>query len=377
MIITYQARQFFDGESMHDNATVTVEGNKVLSLAPHPGARVIRLDGLLAPGFVDLQVNGGGGALFNSDTSTEGLSRIREAHSRFGTTAMTPTLITDDINRIKLAADAMASAIEQQLPGILGIHFEGPHLSKPKKGIHREKFIRSISDAELAQFCRQDLGKVIVTLAPENVPADIIAELVAKGVQVCLGHSNADAETVMAALAAGASGFTHLYNAMSALTSRAPGMVGAAMADENSYAGLIVDLYHVHPLSARAAIRAKGSNRIMLVTDAMAHVGCDKSALPFFDTVIQRDGDKLTIEDGTLAGSALDMASAVRNSHLYLGLPLADCLQMAALTPASYLGLEGSLGKLQPGYQADMVLLNDKLEVTNCWLAGKAVHKSG
>ncbi|ALS98518.1 N-acetylglucosamine-6-phosphate deacetylase [Lacimicrobium alkaliphilum] len=373
MSITYQARQFFDGEKMHDNATVTVEGNQVLSLAPQPGAQMIHLDGLLAPGFVDVQVNGGGGALFNTDTSIEGLSRIREAHSRFGTTAMTPTLITDDIGRIETAAEAMAGAIEQQLPGILGIHFEGPHLSKPKKGIHREKFIRCITDAELAQFCRQDLGKVIVTLAPENVPADIIAELVSQGVHVCLGHSDADAETVMAALEAGATGFTHLYNAMSALTSRAPGMVGAAMADESSYAGLIVDLYHVHPLSARAAIRAKGTDRMMLVTDAMAHVGSDKSALPFFDTVIQREGDKLTIEDGTLAGSALDMASAVRNSHLHLGLPLTDCLQMAALTPARYLGLEHKLGKLLPGYQADMVLLNDQQQVEKCWIGGQPV----
>lgn len=373
MPVTYQARLFFDGDEMHENAMVTVDGTQVLSLAPQPGAQVIQLDGLLAPGFVDVQVNGGGGALFNADTSATGLSRIREAHSQFGTTAMTPTLITDDVNRIEMAADAMAEAIEQQLPGILGIHFEGPHLSKPKKGIHREKFIRSISDAELAQFCRQDLGKVIVTVAPENVPADIISELVAQGVHVCLGHSNADAETVMAALEAGATGFTHLYNAMSPLTSRAPGMVGAAMADESSYAGLIVDLYHVHPLSARAAIRAKGTDRIMLVTDAMAHVGSEQSALPFFDTVIQRNGDKLTIEDGTLAGSALDMATAVRNSHLHLGLPLADCLQMAALTPAKYLGIAQRKGKLLPGYDADMVLLNDKQQVEKCWIGGQPV----
>ncbi|GGD52781.1 N-acetylglucosamine-6-phosphate deacetylase [Lacimicrobium alkaliphilum] len=373
MSTTYQAKYFFDGEKMHENATITIEGNHVLSLAPQPGAQAIQLDGLLTPGFVDVQVNGGGGALFNTDTSIDGLGRIREAHSRFGTTAMTPTLITDDIRRIEMAADTMAQAIEEQLPGILGIHFEGPHLSKPKKGIHREHFIRPISDAELIQFCRQDLGKVIVTLAPENVPADIIRELVSKGVQVCLGHSNADAQTVTEALEAGASGFTHLFNAMSPLTSRAPGMVGAAMADENSYAGLIVDLYHVHPLSALAAIRAKGSDKIMLVTDAMAHVGSDASELPFFDTRIRREGDKLTIPEGNLAGSALDMASAVRNCHQNLQLPLQDCLKMASLTPANYLGLAQNIGKLQPGFNADMVLLNDEQKVEQCWIGGQPV----
>ncbi|WP_088328599.1 N-acetylglucosamine-6-phosphate deacetylase [Lacimicrobium sp. SS2-24] len=370
MLITYQAKHFFDGDTMHENATVTVKDNRVHSLAPQPGAKVIELDGLLAPGFIDVQVNGGGGALFNTETNIEGLRTISKAHSQFGTTAMTPTLITDDITRISMAADAMAEALAQRLPGVIGIHFEGPHLSTPKKGIHREKFIRAISDAELAQFCRQDLGKVIVTLAPENVPPDIIAELVRQGVKVCLGHTNADADTTLKALEAGATGFTHLYNAMSPLTSRAPGVVGAALADDESYAGLIVDLYHVHPISARAAIRAKGKNRIMLVTDAMAHVGSNVSELPFFDTRIVREGDKLTIPGGTLAGSALDMASAVRNSHLQLGLPLNDCLQMAALTPAAYLGLDHKMGKLQPGYQADMVLLDKHLEVSNCWIAG-------
>lgn len=370
---TYQAKYFFDGERMHENASITVEGKQVLSLAPQPGAQVIQLDGLLAPGFVDVQVNGGGGALFNADTSINGIARIREAHSHFGTTAMTPTLITDDISRIEMAADAMAAAIEEQLPGILGIHFEGPHLSKPKKGIHREQFIRTISDAELTQFCRQDLGEVIVTLAPENVPADIIQELVSKGVRVCLGHSNADAQTVLGALQAGANGFTHLFNAMSPLTSRAPGMVGAAMADEASYAGLIVDLYHVHPLSALAAIRAKGSDKVMLVTDAMAHVGSDASELPFFDTRIRREGDKLTIPEGNLAGSALDMASAVRHCHTELQLPMAECLQMASLTPATFLGLAKRKGKLLAGYDADMVLLNDAQQVQQCWIGGQPV----
>ncbi|GAA0345964.1 N-acetylglucosamine-6-phosphate deacetylase [Bowmanella denitrificans] len=371
MAVTYLSKAFFDGEQLHQNASVTVENGKVLSLEAQTGAQVIELDGLLVPGFVDVQVNGGGGVLFNTDQSVQGIAEILKAHARFGTTAMLPTLITDDLDVIQKAANGMAEAIAAKTPGIHGIHFEGPHLSKPKKGIHREQFIRPISDAELAQFCRQDLGKVLVTLAPENVPADVIRDLVKQGVKVCLGHSNADVDTTLAAIEAGADGFTHLFNAMSAMTSREPGMVGAALASD-SYCGLILDHYHVHAISAKAAIKAKGIERIMLVTDAMAHVGADMDELPFFDTQIRRNGDMLTIPGGTLAGSALDMASAVRNCHRDLGFTLAQSLQMASLTPACYLGLDNKLGKLQPGFNADMVLLDDNQQVKQNWIGGQA-----
>ena len=370
MPVSYRPSLFFDGEQFHQNACVTVEKHRVLSLAPQTGAQTIELDGLLAPGFVDVQVNGGGGVLFNQCPAPASIRTMVSAHARFGTTAMLPTLITDQLSVIKQAADAMAGAISDQTPGVLGIHFEGPHLSTPKKGIHREQFIRPISDAELEQFCRQDLGKVLVTLAPENVPPDVIRELVSKGVKVCLGHSDADVDTVLAAIEAGADGFTHLFNAMSAMTSRAPGMVGAALASD-SYCGLILDHYHVHPISAKAAIKAKGIERIMLVTDAMAHVGAEMDELPFFDTRIRRDGDKLTIPGGTLAGSALDMASAVRHCHRDLDFKLGNALQMASLTAASYLDLDQEIGKLQPGYRADMVLLDDKQQVKQCWIGGE------
>lgn len=370
MPVSYRPSLFFDGEQFHQDPCITIEDNQVLSLEPRAGAQIVELDGLLAPGFVDVQVNGGGGVLFNQAPMPGTFETMVRAHARFGTTAMLPTLITDGLGVIQQAADAMAQAITDKMPGVLGIHFEGPHLSEPKKGIHRQQFIRPISDAELEQFCRQDLGKVLVTLAPENVPPDVIRELVSKGVKVCLGHSNADVDKVLAAIEAGADGFTHLFNAMSAMTSRAPGMVGAALASD-SYCGLILDHYHVHPVSAKAAIKAKGIERIMLVTDAMAHVGAQMDELPFFDTRIRRDGDKLTIPGGTLAGSALDMASAVRNCHRDLGFDLSKALQMAALTPASYLGLDKQIGKLKPGYRADMVLLDEQQQVKQCWIGGE------
>jgi N-acetylglucosamine-6-phosphate deacetylase len=374
MSTTYLASSLFNGQQFESNMLVRCDKGKISAIEAYTDQPFDeRLNGLLVPGFIDVQVNGGGGVLLNNEPSFGTIKTMLTAHSQFGTTAMLPTLISDHILLMQRAADAVAEAISQQHPGIIGIHFEGPHLSQPKKGIHRADYIRPITDGELTQFCRQDLGKVVVTLAPENVSPDIIKQLVGAGVKVCLGHSNADSDTVFAALAAGATGFTHLFNAMSPLTSREPGMVGAALLDEQSYCGLIVDHHHVHPQCCKLAVKTKGANRIMLVTDAMAHVGSEQDTLNYFDTVITRNGDKLTVPDGTLAGSALDMASAVRNTHRDLGVTLIDALRMASASPAEFLGLQNHLGKLATGYQADLVLLDDKQQVLASWIAGNKV----
>lgn len=373
---TYLATSLFDGQHIQQNMLLHCDGGLITRIEPHTGqAFDERLEGLLAAGFIDVQVNGGGGALLNNEPSLATIKTMVKAHGQFGTTAMLPTLITDQISVMYCAADAVAEALVTKVKGIIGMHFEGPHLSQPKKGIHPASHIRSITDKELTQFCRQDLGKVVVTLAPENVSADIIKHLVSVGVKVCLGHSNADSDTVFAAIAAGATGFTHLFNAMSPLTSREPGMVGAALLDEQSYCGLIVDHHHVHPQCCKLAIKTKGANKIMLVTDAMAHVGSQQDSLDYFDTVITRKGDKLTVPDGTLAGSALDMASAVRNTHQDLGVTLADALNMASATPAEFLGLQNHSGRLATGYQADFVLLDDKQHVLASWIAGNKVFE--
>lgn len=371
MSTTYLAETLFNGNEILNNVSMTVENGIITAIETgNKATDGVKLTGLVSPGFVDVQVNGGGGVLFNQDPSLQALQTMVQGHAIYGTTAMLPTLITDELPVIERAADAMAEAISQGTAGIIGIHFEGPHLSEPKRGIHSSSFIRPVSDKELAQYCRQDLGKVIVTVAPENVPADIIAELVKQGVHVCLGHSNATADVVEKALQAGATGFTHLYNAMSPLTSREPGMVGVALNDNNSYCGLIVDHHHVHATSCQLAIKAKGWQRIMLVTDAMAHVGSDITSLPYLDTEIIREGDKLALPNGTLAGSALDMASAVRNTHQDLGVPLIDSLNMASATPAAFLGLEQQLGKLAIGYPADFVVLDENQRVQSTWIGG-------
>ena len=369
------APRLFTGKEFLDNQIVVVESGVVTEITSgHPEHAEHIFKGLVCPGFIDVQVNGGGGVLLNNVPDAQSVVTMANAHSQFGTTAMLPTLITDDLATMEKAADAVAQAIKQDVKQIVGIHFEGPHLSVAKKGIHPDSEIRALNDAEMALFLRQDLGQVLVTVAPENATVEQIQQLSDAGVLVCIGHSNASSEQTFDALQAGATGFTHLFNAMSALSSREPGVVGAALLDDKSYAGLIVDFHHVHGDSCKLAIKCKGAERIMLVTDAMSHVGSEKIAETFAGNQISREGDKLTIEGGRLAGSALDMATAVRNTHKVLGIPLQKVLNMASRTPAEFLRLDSRLGYLHSGARADLVELDYDFQVQQCWVAGKPVY---
>ena len=332
--------------------------------------------GLLAPGFIDCQVNGGAGVLFNDQPDVAAVSTIAQAHRTFGTTGLLPTLISDDWATMAAAAEAVRAARQRGLPGILGVHFEGPYLNPDRKGAHDPGQIRALDDAALELFSRKDLGQVAVTLAPEMVPAGTIRRLTQAGVRVCAGHSAADHDQTAAALAEGLRGFTHLFNAMPAPQSRDPGIVGAALADGGAWCGIIADGYHVHPTILRNALAAKARGRMMLVTDAMPSVGAAGRSFQLAgQTVTVQDG-RCTTPDGTLAGSNLDMATAVRNTVDLLDQPLEEALRMASLYPAAFLGLDGRRGRIAPGYCADLVLLDDKLHVQRTWIAGQmAVHQ--
>ncbi|MFZ5844334.1 MAG: N-acetylglucosamine-6-phosphate deacetylase [Pseudomonadota bacterium] len=370
---TLLADQIFDGDRWLPATPVTIEAGQIVALDTVPGVPVTRVSGRLVPGFIDIQVNGGGGVLFNQTPSLAGLQTLTQAHARFGSTGVLPTVITDDLSVMQRAADAVASARAQRLPGVLGIHFEGPHLAVAKRGVHSEQFIRELSEAEWALYRRQDLGVRVLTVAPETVSPDTIAQLVAVGVHVCLGHSNADYETVQQALAAGASGFTHLYNAMSPLTSREPGMVGAALLDGNSWCGIIVDGCHAHDACLQLALRSKPRGKVVLITDAMATVGSNQTEFAFFGGTVRRDGNRLLDERGALAGSTLDMATAVRESQRRLGIDLGEALRMAARYPAEFLGLGQQRGRIALGQSADLVLLDEALQVQQCWIAGRTM----
>ncbi len=363
-------KHFFDGDNFIKNKVLSIENGIIIGIDDDLQQYDEKLAGLVAPGFIDLQVNGGGGVLFNNTPSVEGVNTMLLAHAKYGTTAMLPTLITDTVEVMQQAADAIAAAIAQKVPGIIGIHFEGPHLSIAKKGAHSEAFIRPISAQEWQILSRQDLGKVIVTLAPENVLTSDIVKMRELGIHVCLGHTNASYTVAQQAVNAGATGFTHLYNAMSALQGREPGVVGCALLNDNTSCGLIVDGHHVDFASCRLALKAKPKGKVFLVTDAMPPVGTKDTKFAFFDRTVYLHNGKLTSTTGELAGSVLDMATAVRNCVNYLHVPLSEALKMASLYPAKYIGLPAQYGRLVVGSRADFVEFNDQQQVTSTWIGG-------
>ena len=352
-------------------ATITVEGGVIVAMEPTAGADAIDLDGgWLSPGFIDTQVNGGGGVLLNDTPTVEGIAAIAAAHRPYGTTAMMPTLISDTADVIAVALDATDAAIEAGVPGVVGIHVEGPVINTARKGIHDAGRFRLLDDDLLELLTRPRRGVVMVTLAPEQVPMDSIRALAAAGVRVCLGHTEADYATATAAFAAGATGVTHLFNAMSPLVHRKPGVVGAALDDQTAWCGIIVDGFHVDDAALRVALRARPHDRFMLVTDAMPCVGAvDKDFVLQGQAIRVADGRCVGV-DGTLAGSDLDMTGAVRNAVQRLGLTPETAMAMAATSPAAFLGLSHERGRLAAGQRADWVQLSADLRPVATTIGG-------
>ncbi|HEY8230494.1 MAG TPA: N-acetylglucosamine-6-phosphate deacetylase [Rhodanobacteraceae bacterium] len=373
MAIALANARVLSAQGWRDDAAVIIEEGRILELAARipPNAEVHDLSGrILLPGFIDCQVNGGGGVLFNDQPTAEGIRAIGAAHRRFGTTGFLPTLISDTADKMRAAIGAVEAAIAQGVPGVLGIHLEGPFLSRARKGVHAEKYLHAPDASELLLAESLHRGVTLLTLAPECVPADAIRQLAQAGVIVSAGHSNADYATARGALDAGVRGFTHLYNAMSPLTSRAPGVVGAALDDPDSWCGVIVDGHHVDAASLRVALRAKPRGKIFLVTDAMPPVGAaDPSYVLNGETIIARDGICQT-SNGTLAGSALNMIDAVRNTIDMLGVPLDEAARMASTYPADFLGLGATHGRIEAGCRADFTVVDQDLRVTETWIDG-------
>ena len=360
-----------------EDVAVRVEQGRIVALTPTdeafpPATRTYDLQGAtLLPGFIDCQVNGGGGVLFNNAPDVDALRRIGTAHRRFGTTGFLPTLISDDLDVMAKAIAATRQAINEKVPGVLGIHLEGPYIAPARKGTHDEAKFRVPDANEISLATSLDNGVTVITLAPERVPAADIRALVTRGAIVVAGHTAASYEETRAGLEAGIRGFTHLYNAMSPLTGREPGAVGAALEDQASWCGVIVDGVHVHPASLRVALAAKPAGKIFLVTDAMPPVGADDPSYELYGEVITARDGVVRNASGTLAGSALDMATAVRNTVQLLGVPLEEASRMASTYPAQFLGLANQYGRIAPGYRADLVALDEGLQVINTWIGGE------
>jgi N-acetylglucosamine-6-phosphate deacetylase len=375
MEFAVSADHVFDGTMLRRDCAVVIEGsriravirrNELPSAMPH---RRLPAGIWLVPGFIDTQVNGGGDVLFNDDPSPRGIAAIAAAHRRFGTTAMLPTLLSDTPEKMAAGHNATdaAGAVD---PSVIGLHYEGPFLSPDKAGVHDRGRLRRPEPGDLDLLAPLRDGVILVTLAPEQVPQGFIAQLTSAGVRVSLGHSMATYAQTRAALSEGLAGFTHLFNAMRPLASREPGPIAAALEERGAWFGMIVDGEHVAPAMLRLALR--GAGKAMLVTDAMPPVGGNSTSFRLYGQPITVRGGRCTTADGTLAGSVLDMASAIRNCVNMLDLPLAEAVCLASASPAAFLGVDDWLGHLAPGYRADMVALDpETISVLATWVAGK------
>jgi len=369
------AGHVFDGVRLHESAAVVIDRDRIVALLPRsevPRDVSVRelAEGIwLAPGFIDLQVNGGADILFNDDPTPAAISKIAAAHRRFGTTGLLPTLISDTPAKMRAALDAVEAAIDAE-PGVLGVHLEGPFLSREKAGIHDPGLLRPPSPEDEELLCKPRKGRILLTLAPEETPPGFVARLARSGIRLSLGHSMATYAQTKAAIAQGLTGFTHLFNAMRPLAAREPGPIAAALESAELWYGLIVDGVHVDPAVLRLALR--GAGRSILVTDAMPPVGGQRGSFTLYGRKITVGDRRCTGADGTLAGAVLDMASAVRNSVELLGVPLTDALRFASAHPASFLGLDHVLGRLAPGCRADIVAFEPKrVDVLATWVAGE------
>ncbi|MCA1405779.1 N-acetylglucosamine-6-phosphate deacetylase [Ensifer sp. IC3342] len=376
--------RIFDGIDWHDGAVLVVEAGRVkaivsASAAPSDADAIDAHGLLLVPGFIDLQVNGGGGALLNEQPTLDGIRQICAAHAKFGTTALLPTLITDTREVRTAAIQAGIKAKKAAVAGFLGLHLEGPHLSIARKGAHDPSLIRPMDDADFAEMlgCARALGSLMVTVAPENATREQVRALCEAGVVVSLGHTDVGYDTACSYARAGARTVTHLFNAMSGLGHREPGVVGAALATGTLHAGLIADGFHVDPASMGIALRGKkGPGQIFLVTDAMSPIGTEMTSFHLNGREILRQGGRLTLADGTLAGADIDMLSSVRFVHEKLGLPIEEAIRMASAYPADVMGIASHKGRLLPGTDADFVLLTPELHMKSTWIAGEAVFSA-
>lgn len=383
-LLAVTGAKIFDGFDWHEHAALMCEFGYVAGIVsavdvPANARRVVLEDGMLVPGFVDLQVNGGGGVLLNNTPTVDGIRTICAAHAQFGTTALLPTLITDTVAINIAAIDAGIAALNERVPGFIGLHLEGPHLSLARKGTHDPALIRPMDEADLTRLvaAAAALPNLLCTVAPEAVTPAQISTLVDAGIIVSLGHSDASMQAAGEAFTAGASMATHLFNAMSQLGNREPGVVGAALTTQHVHAGLIADGIHVHPASIKVALGAKsGPGRLFLVTDAMSQTGTDLKTLTLNGRTITRADGALRLADGTLAGADLDMIEAVNFMVDRLALPLSEAVRMASLYPAEAIGISATHGHLRSGSAANFVHLTNDRQVQATWIDGVEVYRA-
>ena len=330
--------------------------------------------GILSPGFIDLQVNGGGGKLFNNSPDKESLNTIISAHQYFGTTSIMPTVISDSLNILQKCTDTISNEIDNN-HSLLGIHIEGPFFNVKYRGVHQKQYINTINASYLNLFETLDKFPVMLTLAPECISIKQLKHLKSLGFKILAGHTDANYDQLEEAVKYGLDGFTHLFNAMGQISAREPGVVGSAFDFDETFASIIVDLHHVHPSLINLSFKQKPKGKLFFVSDSMATINHGEPSFELYDEVVSESNGRIINSEGKLAGSSITQIDAIKNAYQKCSIPLESAISMATLYPAEYLGVSDYIGQLKKGYRADLAHFDSNFHVQNVWLAGKQIKE--
>ena len=371
--------QLFSGKEFFDNRALLIDGENIIDVINEHDIpnnfEIQKLNGgILSPGFIDLQVNGGGGKLFNNSPDKESLNAIIEAHQHFGTTSIMPTVISDSLNVLKRCATTISEEIESN-KSLLGVHIEGPFFNVKYRGVHQKQYINTINSDYLNLFESLQDFPVMLTLAPECISTKQLKHLKSLGFKILAGHTDASYDQLEEAIKYGLDGFTHLFNAMGQISAREPGVVGSALTFDNTTASIIVDLHHVHPSLIQMAYKQKPQGKLFFVSDSMATIHHGEPSFELYDEVVSESNGRIINSEGKLAGSSITQIDAIKNAYQSCNIPLNEALAMASRYPAEYLGVANYLGSLESGYRADLTHFSLDLQVQNVWVAGKQLRQ--
>ena len=371
--------QLFSGKEFFDNRALLIDGENIIDVINEHDIpnnfEIQKLNGgILSPGFIDLQVNGGGGKLFNNSPDKESLNAIIEAHQHFGTTSIMPTVISDSLNVLKRCATTISEEIENN-KSLLGVHIEGPFFNVKYRGVHQKQYINTINSDYLNLFESLQDFPVMLTLAPECISTKQLKHLKSLGFKILAGHTDASYDQLEEAIKYGLDGFTHLFNAMGQISAREPGVVGSALTFDNVTASIIVDLHHVHPSLIQMVYKQKPQGKLFFVSDSMATIHHGEPSFELYDEVVSESNGRIINSEGKLAGSSITQIDAIKNAYQSCNIPLNEALAMASRYPAEYLGVANYLGSLESGYRADLTHFNLDFQVQNVWVAGKQLRQ--
>ena len=371
--------QLFSGKEFFDNRALLIDGENIIDVINEHDIpnnfEIQKLNGgILSPGFIDLQVNGGGGKLFNNSPDKESLNAIIEAHQHFGTTSIMPTVISDSLNVLKRCATTISEEIENN-KSLLGVHIEGPFFNVKYRGVHQKQYINTINSDYLNLFESLQDFPVMLTLAPECISTKQLKHLKSLGFKILAGHTDASYDQLEEAIKYGLDGFTHLFNAMGQISAREPGVVGSALTFDNATASIIVDLHHVHPSLIQMAYKQKPQGKLFFVSDSMATIHHGEPSFELYDEVVSESNGRIINSEGKLAGSSITQIDAIKNAYQSCNIPLNEALAMASRYPAEYLGVANYLGSLKSGYRADLTHFDLDFQVQNVWIAGKQLKQ--